>query len=125
MLPAAMSGDPTKRRAGATVRNVAIIGPRKKIKLIRVLRPNQSRVLTAFWAKIAPQVGRACAQGYCSRCTVTPPHCFSPIAAQDATVWSKLRSTLPLVVKLFITNFEQLALLLDVLPSVTTLELPR
>jgi hypothetical protein len=33
--------------------------------------------------------------------------------------------TLPLVTKLFITNFEHLALLLEVLPSVTTFELPR
>jgi hypothetical protein len=72
-----------------------------------------------------PRFGRGWRERYCIRCTVTPPHCFSPIAAQDATVWSKFRLTLPLVVKLFITNFEQLALLLAVLPSVTTLEFPR
>ena len=54
-----------------------------------------------------------------------PPHCFNPMAAHDATVWSKSRLTLPFVVKLFITNFEHLALLLAVLPSVTTFELPR
>ena len=38
MLPAAVSGDPTKRTAAdnATVRNVFIIGPDKKIKLVLV-----------------------------------------------------------------------------------------
>src|SRR5262249_35917014 len=54
-----------------------------------------------------------------------PFHCLRPIAAQLATVWSKSRLTLPLVTKLFITNFEHLALLLVVLPSVTTLEFGR
>jgi alkyl hydroperoxide reductase subunit AhpC len=38
MLPAAVSGDPTKRTPAdnATVRNVFIIGPDKKIKLVLV-----------------------------------------------------------------------------------------
>lgn len=38
MLPAAVSGDPTKRTAAdnATVRNVFIVGPDKKIKLVLV-----------------------------------------------------------------------------------------
>src|SRR5215212_9881373 len=35
-----------------------------------------------------------------------PPHCFRPIEAQSD--WVKVRSTWPLVVKLFITNFVHL-----------------
>ena len=63
--------------------------------------------------------------GYLMSWTIIPPHCLSPIAAQLATDWSKSSVTLPFVTKLFITNFEHLALLLEVLPSVTTLEFPR
>src|SRR3974377_1299029 len=45
MLPAAVSGDPTKRTPGdnQTVRNVFVIGPDKKIKLILVYPMNTGR----------------------------------------------------------------------------------
>src|SRR5829696_8843692 len=52
-----------------------------------------------------------------------PPHCFSPIAVQF--VWLKFKSTRPLVVKDFVTNFVHLELLLAVFPSVTTFDFPR
>ncbi len=65
MLPAAVSGDPTKRTAAdnQTVRNVFIIGPDKKIKLILVYPMTVGRNFDEVLRVIELAAARRQAQG--------------------------------------------------------------